>query len=135
VGRFGPATKCESRLASPEGELRFIQLRPFSRKWDQLGLDDEDLRALELMILAKPDLGPVVRGTGGVRKARFAGRQSGKGKSGSFRVYYIDFDEFDVVLLITIFAKSEISDMSEAGKQAVAAVVEECRALLGKGAI
>lgn len=32
----------------------FIQTREFSRNWDELGFDDEDLRMLELDIMNNP---------------------------------------------------------------------------------
>jgi hypothetical protein len=124
-----------SGIFHPEDWLRFVQLSPFSRKWDQLGLDDDDLRALEVSIMAKPDLGPVVRGAGGVRKARFASHRFRKGKSGAYRVYYIYFEEYSTVLLITIFAKNEMSDLSDAGKKAIAAVILECKELLERGGL
>lgn len=44
--------------------LRFIHLTPFDRKWNDLGLDDEDLRALQVLIADEPDRAPFVRGTG-----------------------------------------------------------------------
>jgi hypothetical protein len=96
-------------------------------------LNDDDLRTLEVAVMTNPGLGPVVRGAGGVRKARFASPQSSQGKSGSYRVYYIDFEEYQTVLLITIFAKNEMSDLSEAGKKAIAGVIRECKELLAEG--
>lgn len=46
----------------------FIQTREFSRNWDELGFDDEDLRMLELDIMNNPQKYPVMKGTGGLRK-------------------------------------------------------------------
>jgi hypothetical protein len=37
-----------------------------------MGLDDNDLKRLQEEILADPKIGAVLRGTGGVRKMRFA---------------------------------------------------------------
>ena len=50
----------------------FIQTREFSHNWDNLGLDDEDLRLLELDIMKNSDKYPVMLGTVGLRKARIA---------------------------------------------------------------
>lgn len=46
----------------------FIQTREFSRNWDELGFDDEDLRMLELDIMNNPQKYPVMKGAGGLRK-------------------------------------------------------------------
>ena len=46
----------------------FIQTREFSRNWDELGFDDEDLCMLELDIMNNPQKYPVMKGTGGLRK-------------------------------------------------------------------
>jgi hypothetical protein len=43
---------------------RFVGFPAFTRDWDQLGLDDAALRALESEILKGPDRTPVIRGTG-----------------------------------------------------------------------
>jgi hypothetical protein len=56
----------------PSRWLRIVQTGVFLRKWSRLGLDDDDLLALEREILDGPDRHPVIRGTGGVRKIRFA---------------------------------------------------------------
>lgn len=46
-----------------------------------MGLTDADLRRLQEELLANPQIGSVMRGTGGVRKMRFAFEN--RGKSGS----------------------------------------------------
>ena len=38
----------------------FIQTGEFSRNWDRLGFDDEDLRQLELDIMNNPDKYPLL---------------------------------------------------------------------------
>ena len=63
----------------------FIQTLEFSRNWDNLGFDDDDLRLLEIDIMEHPDKYPVMKGTGGLRKARIALDDNNKGKSGGAR--------------------------------------------------
>ncbi|MFT6993126.1 MAG: hypothetical protein ACJASL_005128 [Paraglaciecola sp.] len=46
-------------------------------------LSDDDYRGLQSYLLQKPDAGELVRGSGGVRKVRWA--VSGRGKSGGIR--------------------------------------------------
>ena len=61
----------------------FITLPSFDVKWKSLGLDEDDKSRLEQELLDNPKIGPVMQGTGGVRKMRFAFRD--RGKSGSDR--------------------------------------------------
>ncbi len=51
--------------------LTFIEVPLFTRRWKEIGLDD-DLLALQIMLLKDPESGPVMEGTGGIRKVRFA---------------------------------------------------------------
>ena len=55
--------------------------------------------------MKNPNTGKVIRGTGKLRKIRFA--FPGEGKRGSTRVCYVDFAEKETIYLITIYPKSE----------------------------
>ena len=83
----------------------FIQTNEFSKNWDILGFDDKDLRLLELSILEHPEKYPIMKGTGGLRKARIS--LDKKGKSGGARVCFVDFIFVDTVYLITVYGKKE----------------------------
>ena len=50
----------------------FIQTHTFEKQWDGLELSDEDLCRLEYEIMTNPEGGPIVPGTGRLRKRRFA---------------------------------------------------------------
>ena len=95
----------------------FIQTDEFVKQWALLGFNDDDLRRLELMIMRNPEVGPVMQGTGGLRKMRFA--YEGRGKSGSTRVCYVDFLFYDTVYLITVFPKSKKANLNKAEKNEV----------------
>ena len=95
----------------------FIQTWEFIRKWQRMGLDDDDLRRLELLIMNDPKAGPVIRGTGKLRKLRFA--SEGKGKRGGIRVCYVDLSAAETVYLITAYDKTEKDDLTQ----------EECAAI------
>ena len=103
----------------------FIQLRPFTQKWRAAALADEDLQRLEQQILRKPEAGQVMRGTGGLRKLRFAPAAGGKGKSGSMRVCYAVFPDFGLVFLVTLFEKNVQANLTPGERNSV-------RALLGR---
>ena len=49
-------------------------------------LSDEQYTELQLALINNPELGPVIAGTGGVRKLRWAA--PGRGKRGGYRVIY-----------------------------------------------
>ena len=114
-----------SRQFRPEEWLRFVQLTSFSRKWGKLGLTDDDLRVLEIMIMMAPERPPVLKHTGGLRKIRFSGEGFNRGKSGAFRVCYVYFEEYHVAVLITVFGKNEKSNLSMADRRGIASVIYE----------
>ena len=107
----------------------FIQTREFSRNWDELGFSDEDLRQLEIDIMRNPDKYPVIKGTGGLRKARIA--TENKGKSGGARVCYVDFVFVETVYLITVYTKKEKDNLSKAERNEIKKAIEEIRKSLG----
>lgn len=88
----------------------FIEVPLFSKRWKEIGLDDEELRTLQIMLLKDPESGPIMEGTGGIRKVRFP--LENKGKSGSVRVCYTDFAEYEVIYLITAFEKKEQENLT-----------------------
>ena len=71
-------------------------------------MDDEQYSAVQLYMLDHPKAGPVIRGSGGVRKLRWSVR--GKGKSGGVRViYYIpDGNSF---WMLTIYGKGDVESI------------------------
>lgn len=105
----------------------FIQTLEFTKNWEQLGLNDDDLRRLELEILNNPQIGTVIRGTGRLRKMRFAFEN--RGKRGSMRVCYVDFVVQATVYLITVYPKNKKDNLSKEERNAIKKMIE----LLEKG--
>ena len=97
--------------------LQFVELTPFARRRDELRFADEDLRALEFAILANPAGAPVISGTSGVRKLRYARAKDPRGKSGGFRVLYVYFPAFGIVALVTAYAKNERANIDMADRR------------------
>lgn len=83
----------------------------------------DDIVKLEQDIMANPDTGDLVPGTGGLRKVRLGQRQVRRGKRGGLRVYYLDLAASKVTHLVAIFGKREKTDLSPAERKAVAALV------------
>jgi len=78
-------------------------------------LSDGDYQLFQCSLLAEPNKGDVIQGTGGLRKVRVAAK--GKGKRGGARVIYYHFDHYNRFYLLTIYAKNEISDLTSAQKK------------------
>ena len=62
-------------------------------------------RVFQWHLLLNPEAGDIVRGSGGVRKVRWA--PEGKGKSGGVRIMYYFKKSDDEIWLLTIYSKSE----------------------------
>lgn len=81
----------------------------FQRLWPRYW--DEDERAeFASFIAVNPDAGAVIRGSGGVRKVRWA--REGTGKSGGVRIVYLTRNEAGEVYLLTLYAKSTTENIS-----------------------
>jgi len=72
-------------------------------------LTDDEYRGFQAFLATNPDAGDVVRGSGGVRKVRWARR--GTGKSGGVRVLYFARTEAGEILLLLIYAKSAVDSI------------------------
>jgi len=105
----------------------FLQMATFTKAWEHYALADEALKALEDEILLNPNAGKVIQGTGGLRKMRFAAPGSQHGKSGGFRVCYVDFTEFGFIFLVSIYTHNEKDNLSPAEKRAAAAFIGTAR--------
>jgi len=89
----------------------FVELPIFSSRWKKLGLTDADLKRLQEVLLLDPKVGDVMKGTGGVRKMRFPFEH--RGKSGSTRIIYVDFEIYEKIYLISAYAKNEQDNLSD----------------------
>ncbi len=65
--------------------MQVYSTRTYERAVRKL-LGEEARREMEAAIVAAPDAAPIIRGTGGIRKLRWAG--SGRGKLGGIRTVY-----------------------------------------------
>ena len=100
----------------------FVELPIFQTRWKEMGLTDEDLKHLQEQLLADPKIGAVIQGTGGVRKMRFAFEH--RGKSGSVRVIYVDFEVYEKIYLITAYTKKEKDNLSDSEKNEIKQLIK-----------
>lgn len=101
---------------------KFVEVPLFTKRWAEIGLGNEELKALQIMLLKNPEAGPVMEGTGGIRKVRFPLEH--RGKSGSVRICYTDFEEYEVTYLITAFTKKEQENLSQLEKNVLRKLVK-----------
>ena len=59
-------------------EREFISLDIFNKLWEDLGLDDNNLKDLQEYLCLNPEAGNIIQHTGGVRKLRWSLRNKGK---------------------------------------------------------
>ncbi len=118
---------CIIDMRSNENEIirTFIEVPLFSKRWKEIGLGDDELRILQIMLLKDPQSGPIMEGTGGIRKVRFP--MENRGKSGSVRVCYTDFEEYEVIYLITAFTKDERDNLSRDEKNILKKLVKSLK--------
>jgi hypothetical protein len=93
-------------------ELTFLYSPGFVREWGRLRLTDFDLRALEQAIATAPSAAPLIRGTGGLRKIRFAPPSMHRGKSGATRVGFAYFRSKAAIVVVAIFLKSDAANFT-----------------------
>ena len=79
---------------------------------DARGLSEEERRAIVDAVAANPCAGVEVKGSGGVRKVRIAGR--GKGKSGGYRVIVAWVGADAPAYLIAMLSKGDKENFSAA---------------------
>lgn len=100
----------------------FITLPSFDEKQKELGLNEDDKVHLEQQLLENPKIGPVMQGTGGVRKMRFA--FPNRGKSGSARVIYVDFEVFEKIFFVDVYQKADKDNLTKAERNMMKGIVE-----------
>jgi mRNA-degrading endonuclease RelE of RelBE toxin-antitoxin system len=102
--------------------MLFIETDVFTQLAAAL-VDDESLRSLQNLLLEKPDRGPVIAGTGGLRKLRFA--LPGRGKRGGARVIYYWQNDRERIFLLLIYPKGAKEDLIAKEKVILTQLVKE----------
>jgi len=73
-------------------------------------LSDEEYRALQLALVARPNAGDLIPGSGGLRKLRW--KLPGRGKRGGARVIYFWQSKDHKIFLLFLYPKNVRSDLS-----------------------
>ena len=98
--------------------MQVFATRTYERAIRKL-LGEEARREMEDSIMAGPDAAPVIRGTGGIRKLRWAG--SDRGKRGGIRRLLSGWP--DAIHLLTAYAKADRDDLTPADTTALTRLV------------
>jgi len=105
-----------------EPKREFIHGKKFDEQWAKLGLNDDNLKDLQKILLENPKIGAVIQGTGRLRKMRYA--YGNRGKSHSARVCYVDFEINEKIFLVMVFAKNEMENLSSSEKSSIKLMIE-----------
>ena len=102
--------------------MRFVETPVFTREVTEL-LSDEEYRGLQLALLFRPEQGPLIPQSGGLRKLRW--RRGGGGKRGGLRViYYWDKEEATIYMLF-VYPKSAQEDLTASQLKVLSRLVRE----------
>lgn len=92
AGRIGGGSALSRGLAETtalpykDSMQTVIETEGYLRDAKDAGMAEDERNAAVDLVAANPESGDVMQGTGGVRKARLAGR--GKGRSGGYRIVW-----------------------------------------------
>jgi hypothetical protein len=82
-------------------------------------LQDKEYEGLQANLMKDPEAGDVNKGTGGLRKLRYADAARGKGKRGGLRVIYYWNMVNDQFWLFTLYDKDEAVDLTANERKAL----------------
>ena len=102
--------------------MRFVETPIFTSIIKRL-LDDESYRKLQIALLLRPEQGPVIKESGGIRKVRWA--VPGSGKSGGIRVIYYWAPDEATLYLLYAYSKKDQGDLTRAQIRVLRTLVQE----------
>jgi len=105
-----------------------IETDSYLRAAKEAQMSDEEMVAAVDLVATDPEAGDLMQGTGGVRKARLAGR--GKGKSGGYRIIWYYGGGDIPVFLLTVFGKGEKANLTQGERNALRSFTSTLRSSL-----
>lgn len=75
-------------------------------------LHDDAYQTVQQALLAKPEAGALIPGTGGLRKLRWPDFRRGKGRRGGLRIVYLYLPRDSEIWLFTLYGKDEADDLT-----------------------
>lgn len=102
--------------------MEFFETPVFTKLIQKLN-SDEQYHLLQLQLSVRPESGDIIKGSGGIRKLKWAG--SGRGKRGGIRVIYYYFTEEDQIYMLYAYPKSKKDDLTADQFKQLKQLVEE----------
>lgn len=102
--------------------MRFLETPVFTSRLRGL-VDEDQYRALQLALLLRPEQGPLIPGSGGLRKLRWGA--SGRGKRGGLRLIYYWAPREQAFYMLYVYAKNEQSDLTPVQVTTLRRIVRE----------
>jgi len=102
--------------------MRFVETPVFTRVI-QRHLDDARYRDLQIALMLRPEQGPIIRGSGGLRKVRWSA--AGGGKRGGLRVIYYWAPRERAFYMLYAYTKAEQGDLTSAQTRMLGRLVRE----------
>jgi len=109
--------------------ITVVEIPPFPAKANAIWSEAERFEFIDF-IAQNPLAGSVIRGTGGVRKVRWS--RAAMGKRGGARVVYYYHSERIPLFLLTVYAKNERENLTDAQTKSMARIVEIILTRYGK---
>jgi len=92
-------------------DVCFVELEAFTSEVLRVA-DEETLRQFERELAGNPEVGDLIRHSGGLRKARM--KLAGRGKSSGARVIYLWLPETRRIVLLMLYTKVKQADIPPA---------------------
>lgn len=100
----------------------FIETPIFTRLIRQL-VNDEEYKAIQELLIIRPNAGTLIQRSGGIRKLRW--KLEKKGKSGGLRILYYWHVAEDQIFMLYVFPKSEYENLTDTQLAQLRKVVEQ----------
>ena len=102
--------------------MKFVETSVFTKVITQL-MPDDDYRAMQEAMIAQPDIGSVIKNTGGIRKFRWKFGDSGK-RGGMRTIYYWQVSE-DTFYMMYAYTKNRKTDLTSDEKKVLSELARE----------
>jgi mRNA-degrading endonuclease RelE of RelBE toxin-antitoxin system len=102
--------------------VHFIETSAFTRRIVQ-EMSDNEYRRLQEELLDRPTAGDLIRGSGGLRKLRWAGQS--RGKRGGLRIVYYWHAGKEIYLMLYVYPKNEQGDLKAEQRRVLSRIVRE----------
>ena len=99
-----------------------VETSLFQKQWPVYWTEDER-GEFAALLAATPELGVIVKESGGIRKVRW--KRQGTGKSGGVRVIYFVKNEAEELVLLTLYAKSQTDNINGAALKEIRRALED----------